>query len=125
MAMISSIFTGLACLLHFYFFILETFLWTKPVGLKVFKMNLEKANSSKVLAANQGVYNAMLALGLLVSFFIPDADSSMALRIYCLSFIVIVGIYGWYSLKSFKVFIIQSLPALIALTFALVQNTSH
>jgi len=42
---------------HIYFMILEMFFWTKPKGLKAFGMKLEQAESSKVLAANQGLYN--------------------------------------------------------------------
>ena len=47
----------LVALLHVYFLVLEMFLWTKPLGLKVFRQSAEKAEQSKVLAANQGLYN--------------------------------------------------------------------
>lgn len=115
METIALIFTLITALLHGYFFILETFLWTTPIGLKVFHMKEEAANSSKVLAANQGVYNAMLAVGLLLSLVIVDAASAMALRRFCLCYIIVVGCYGSYSLKSSKVLAIQVLPAIIAL----------
>ena len=115
MEILGLIFTLTALLLHLYFFILETFLWTTPIALRTFKMKKEVAISSEVLAANQGVYNALLAAGLLLSFFIPDADSAMAIRKYCLSYIVIVGCYGAYSLKNIRVFLVQALPALLAL----------
>jgi putative membrane protein len=115
MKILALTFTLITALLHLYFFILETFLWTTPFGLKVFKMKKEVAISSKALAANQGVYNAVLALGLLFSFFIQDATSGMAIRKFCLTYIVIVGCYGAYSLKNWVVFFIQALPALIAL----------
>jgi putative membrane protein len=115
MEIIAYVFTALTCLLHGYFLVLEMFLWTTPYGMSVFRMNEQKAESTKVLAANQGLYNGLLALGLLLSFFLSDPVSAMAIRCYCLAFIVFVGCYGWYSLKSFKVFVIQALPALIAL----------
>lgn len=79
-------------------------------------MSEEAAKSSKILAANQGVYNGLLAVGLLISFILPDATSAMAIRCYCLAYIAIVGCYGWYSLNSFKLFAIQSLPAIIAIS---------
>lgn len=44
-------------LLHIYFLILEMFLWDKPIGMKAFGNNLEKAKLTKVLAQNQGLYN--------------------------------------------------------------------
>lgn len=87
-------------------------------------MKKEVALSSKVLAANQGVYNALLASGLLLSFFIQDATSAIAIRKYCLSYIVIVGCYGAYSLKNGVVFLIQALPALIALVLLFVTSGS-
>ncbi|HEV8052844.1 MAG TPA: DUF1304 family protein, partial [Parachlamydiaceae bacterium] len=61
-------------------------------------------------------YNAMLALGLLVSVFLPDAESALAIRRFCLFYVIVVGCYGAYSLKSYKLFAIQALPAIIALT---------
>lgn len=106
-------------LLHGFFCILEMFLWTKPTGLKIFHMKEEVAKTSKTLAANQGLYNGMLALGLFISLIIQDPATAMAIRIYCLCFIIVVGCYGSYSLKSFKVFALQALPAMIALIFLL------
>jgi Sec-independent protein secretion pathway component TatC len=41
------------------------FLWTKPLGLKVFRQSLEKAETQRVLAANQGLYNGFLSAGLI------------------------------------------------------------
>lgn len=114
METIALIFTVITALLHGYFFILEMFLWTTPIGLKTFHMQEEAAHSSRVLAANQGVYNGMLAVGLLLSLVLPESAGAMAIRLYCLGFIIAVGCYGSWSLKSLKVFAIQALPALIA-----------
>lgn len=115
METIALIFTLITAALHGYFLILEMFLWTHPIGLRAFHMKEEVANASKVLAANQGLYNGLLAAGLLLSLLVPDTTSGMAIRRYCLCFIIIVGCYGSYSLKSSKVFAIQALPAIIAL----------
>ena len=116
METIALIFTLISGLLHVYFFILEMFLWTTPIGLRIFHMKAEKAaQSCKVLAANQGLYNGMLAVGLFLSLLIPDAASAMAIRRFCLGYIIVVGCYGGYSLKSYKVFAIQAVPAIIAL----------
>lgn len=114
---ISALFTLITAVLHLWFYILETFLWTTPLGVKVFKMHKEQALLSEKLAANQGVYNGLLALGLILSFFIPNWEP---VRLYCLIYIVIAGLYGAYSLKNIKIFAIQSLPALIALILLLV-----
>ena len=54
----------LVALLHLYFLVLEMFLWTRPLGLKTFRNSPEKAETTRVLAANQGLYNGFLAAGL-------------------------------------------------------------
>lgn len=113
MSLLASIVTAIVMVLHGYFLVLEMFLWTKPLGFKTFRMSKEKAESSKVLAANQGFYNGMLALGLFATFFIPDAVVAESIRAYCLIFIFAVGCYGWYTV-SFRIFLVQSLPALLA-----------
>ena len=64
MLWIANALVALVALLHVYFLILEMFLWTKPLGLKTFRMTPEKAADSAVLAANQGLYNGFLAAGL-------------------------------------------------------------
>lgn len=61
-----AIFAGLCvALLHVYILVLEMVLWTRPLGLKTFRNTLEKAHATRVLAANQGLYNGFLAAGLL------------------------------------------------------------
>ena len=41
------------------------FLWRKPLGRRTFRMTQEAADSTAVLAGNQGLYNGFLAAGLL------------------------------------------------------------
>ena len=67
-----SVFVGLAAVmviivaaLHAYFLVLEMLLWRTPLGLRTFRMTKEAAESSAVLAANQGLYNGFLAAGLI------------------------------------------------------------
>lgn len=55
----------LIALLHAYFLVLEMFLWNKPAGLRVFGHTAAQAEATKVLAANQGLYNGFLCAGLL------------------------------------------------------------
>ena len=97
---------------HFYFLILEMFLWTKPKGIKTFNLkSKEFAEETKVLAANQGLYNGFLASGLFFS--IIQKDSSIA--IFFLICVTIAGIYGSYSTKQIKLFYVQAIPAILAL----------
>ena len=101
-----------------YFLILEMFLWTHPVGLKAFHQSAEKAQLTKVLAANQGLYNGFLAAGLIWSLLSQQLESSLQFKLFFLSCVDVAGIYGAWSVHR-KIFFIQALPALIALAFIL------
>ena len=109
-------FVALVAFEHIYFMILEMFLWTKPKGLKAFGLSKEKAEDSKVLAANQGLYNGFLAAGLIWGLVAEKND----IIIFFLICVVIAGIYGAYSTKKIKLFYFQSLPAILALLLTLV-----
>lgn len=110
MTTLEIILISLIALEHFYFLILEMFLWTTPKGIKTFGLkSKEFAQETKVLAANQGLYNGFLAAGLIYSIFVND--SSFA--IFFLICIAIAGIYGGYITKKLKLFYIQGIPAII------------
>jgi putative membrane protein len=102
---------GIVAFLHLYFMILEMFLWTTPKGLKTFGLKKEFAEESKVLAANQGLYNGFLAAGLIWSV----ATTYYHVIPFFLSCVIVAGIYGAYSTKKVRLFYIQSVPAIIAL----------
>ena len=65
MAIAAAVFIVLVAGLHLYFLVLEMFLWRTPFGLRTFRMTKEAADSTAVLAGNQGLYNGFLAAGLL------------------------------------------------------------
>lgn len=101
---------------HLYFLILEMFLWTTPKGIKTFGLkSKEFAIETKVLAANQGLYNGFLAAGLVYSLIMTDTNTTIFFLI-CVS---IAGIYGAYSTRQLKLFFVQSVPALAALILML------
>ena len=102
---------AIVALLHVYFMIMEMFLWTKPAGLRAFGLTPERAESSKVLAANQGLYNGFLAAGLGWSLIWHEGPH---LALFFLSFVIIAGIYGGLT-ASRKILMVQALPALVAL----------
>ncbi len=104
---------GLVAFEHIYFMILEMFLWTKPKGLKTFGLKKEFAEQSKVLAANQGLYNGFLAAGLIWAML--DKEHTTMLSVFFLSCVIIAGAYGAYSTKKMKLFYMQSVPAIVAL----------
>jgi putative membrane protein len=110
---------ALIALLHLYFLVLEMFLWTKPTGLRVFGMSPEKAEASRVLAANQGLYNGFLAAGLIWSLLATEAAS--ALKLFFLACVLVAGLYGGFT-ASRRILIVQALPAAIALALLAVQS---
>jgi len=109
--MIANILIGIVALLHAWFLVLEMFLWTKPLGRKVFRLTPEFAEASKKLAMNQGLYNGFLVAGLVWGLCANDFH----VKIFFLTCVVVAGVYGAWSLGNRKVFFVQALPALIAL----------
>ena len=104
---------------HIYFLVLEMFLWTKPKGIKTFGLkSKEFAEETKVLAANQGLYNGFLAAGLIYSLVTDHINFS----IFFLVCVTIAAIYGSYSTKKIKLFYVQGIPALLALILIIINT---
>ncbi|MGB5418887.1 DUF1304 domain-containing protein [Algibacter sp.] len=117
MKLITIILIALVALEHFYFLFLEMFMWTKPKGIKAFGLKSKQfAEDTKVLAANQGLYNGFLAAGLLFAIF----QNNVKTAIFFLICVTIAGIYGSYSTKQIKLFYVQAVPAIIALIFCFI-----
>ena len=100
----------LVALLHLGFLVLEMFLWTRPAGLAVFRQSREAAERSKVLAANQGLYNGFLAAGLLYA----ATTGSREFALFFLACVVVAGCFGAATVNR-RIFLVQALPALLAL----------
>jgi putative membrane protein len=98
--------------LHIIFFALESLLWTKPAGRKVFGTTAEEAETTKVLALNQGFYNLFLAAGLIWS--LVAEECSFQIKIFFLSCVIVAGIVGGITAKR-SILIVQALPALLAM----------
>lgn len=115
MALAATILVILVALLHVYFLILEMVLWTRPTGLRVFRNTPEKAEITKVLAANQGLYNGFLAAGLVWGLLHPDPQPAREILTFFLVCVIVAGIYGAWTVSR-RILFIQALPALLALT---------
>lgn len=103
---------GIVALLHLGFLVLEMFLWTSPVGRKVFGLSREKAEITKVLAANQGLYNGFLVAGLAWGLLLGAAG--IPVLVFFLSCVVVAGIYGAVTVSR-TIFWVQAMPAIAAL----------
>lgn len=115
MTLLAKILIGLIALEHLYILYLEMFAW-ETLGRKTFKgaMPSELFKPTKVLAANQGLYNGFLAAGLGWSLLISDLQWSKNVALFFLSCVIIAGIYGGLS-ASKKILYTQALPAMIVL----------
>jgi putative membrane protein len=117
MHLISDILVALVALLHLYFLVLEMFLWDKPAGLRAFGQTLEAATASKVLAANQGLYNGFLAAGLAWGLLTHNDP----VKVFFLSCVLVAGLFG-AATASRKILFVQALPAAIALLLVLYRT---
>jgi putative membrane protein len=112
--MLAYVLIGFIAIEHIAFLVLEMFLWTHPIGLKIFGRTPEVAESSKVLAANQGLYNGFLAAGLIWGLISKD----WSVNVFFVSCVLVAGLYGGYSVKK-TILVVQALPALLALIMLL------
>ncbi len=114
MNLIANILVALVAALHTYFLILEMFLWDKPQGLKVFRNTPEKAEITKVLAANQGLYNGFLAAGLIWGLVHGNPAFAFQIKAFFLVCVIVAGAYGAATVST-RILIVQALPAAVAL----------
>ena len=92
MATIANVLVALIALLHVYILVLEMFLWDKPAGLRAFGQTPEAAAASKVLAANQGLYNGFLAAGLVWGLSLGAGGTDI--KVFFLCCVLVAGLYG-------------------------------
>jgi putative membrane protein len=112
MLVMAYIVMTLVAVLHVYFLVLEMFLWDKPAGLKAFGQSLERAQATKVLAANQGLYNGFLAAGLFWG--VGQGAEGTDIQVFFLLCVLIAGGYG-AATASRKILYIQGAPAALGL----------
>lgn len=110
MSILTSIPTMLIGHLHIYIMVLEMFLWTAPRGRKAFNTTAEYAEQTKVLAANQGLYNGFLAAGLFWGILHPDTEFGTQIQLFFLCCVAVAGGYGGATVNM-RIFYIQTVPA--------------
>ncbi len=109
---LAYVLTALVALIHVYILVLEMFLWDKPRGRRAFGLTPEFAAQTKVLAANQGLYNGFLAAGLIWGLALGGAGG--AIRVFFLACVVVAGSYGAATANK-RILFVQALPAGLAL----------
>jgi len=119
MDLVVKILIGLVAFIHCYILWLEMIVWEQR-GPKVFKsIPKEQFPKTKIMAANQGLYNGFLAAGLIWTFFIDNSIWRVNVSIFFLSCVAIAGLFGAVT-ASKRIFFVQALPAIVTLVLILV-----
>ncbi|MBR7720912.1 DUF1304 domain-containing protein [Microvirga sp. SRT04] len=112
--MLAQVLIGLVAAIHFYILWLEMFAWTTR-GPRTFRsLRPELFEPTKVLAANQGLYNGFLAAGLVWSLLIADPAWHRYVATFFLGCVAVAGLYG-AATAGRRILLVQTLPALLAL----------
>ncbi|MEN8204566.1 MAG: DUF1304 domain-containing protein [Pseudomonadota bacterium] len=117
--MAATIAVTAVAILHLVFLVLEMFLWTKPLGRRIFGLKREFADQSAALAANQGLYNGFLAAGLLWGML--SRQPSNEITVFFLVCVIVAGVYGALTVKHTILFV-QALPGAIALSLVIISG---
>lgn len=119
MTMISSILVALVAAIHLAIVWLEMFAWESR-GPKVFRsLPKDLFTPTKVLAANQGLYNGFLAAGLIWSLLISDPAWSVNVALFFFGCVAMAGIYGTMT-ASRRILYVQTVPAVLGIISLLI-----
>lgn len=121
MSVLANGFVALVALEHFYILVLQMFMWTGPRGRKVFRMNAQKAEITKAMAANQGLYNGILVAGLVWSLVQRDPMFAFQLKLFFIGAVITAGLYGGLTVSR-RIAIMQGVPAIIAFVLVLLAG---
>jgi len=110
----ANLVVGLVAVLHLYFLVLEMFLWDTPTGHRTFGLEPGFAAESKVLAANQGLYNGFLAAGLVWGLVADLTD----VKLFFLACVIVAGAYGAVTVNR-RILVVQAVPALVGFVLVL------
>ncbi len=114
----ANVLTALIAALHIYILLLEMFWWTTPRGRRAFGTTVEFAESTRVLAANQGLYNGFLAAGLIWGLALGPAGKDV--KVFFLACVLVAGVYGALT-ASRRILFVQAIPAAIGLALVLLS----
>ncbi|MBN3883224.1 MAG: DUF1304 domain-containing protein [Nostoc sp. JL34] len=117
MEIVVKILIGIIAFIHILFLVVQMFLWNTEFVQKRIVGDFTPEQISAILAQNQGLYNGFIAVGLIFGLFIsqfPQVSPSW-IMIFFLVCVAIAGIFGSITLKRPTAFLIQSVPAILAL----------
>ncbi len=117
MSLLANLVVAVVAALHVGFGVLEMFLWRRPIGLRAFGQTQAAADSSAVLAANQGLYNGFLAAGLVWGL-LAGGSLAAPVKEFFLGCVIVAGGYGGFTVSR-RIFLVQAVPAAIGLALVL------
>lgn len=110
--MLATLLIAVVAAIHIYILVLEMFLWDTKIGRKAFNLSADFARETRVLAANQGLYNGFLAAGLLWGLWL--GEQGVPVVVFFLICVMVAGVFGAVT-ASRKILYVQALPAVMAL----------
>ena len=113
MPLIAQILIALIAALHLYICWLEMFAWESRGPSTFRSLPRHLFAPTKVLAANQGLYNAFLAAGLIWSLLIGDPVWARNVAWFFLGCVAVAGAYG-AATAGRKILFVQTVPAVLA-----------
>jgi putative membrane protein len=120
MMTLALVLTAFVALLHVWFAALEMLLWRHPLGMRTFRTTPDEAAATARLAANQGIYNVILAAGLAWGILAAE-PIGFAFRVFFLGAVVVAGVFGGLTVSR-RILAVQALPAAITLAAVLIAG---
>lgn len=112
--MIATVLVTLVALIHLAILLMEMVLWETPRVRAIFRTTPEFAAATRVLAANQGLYNGFLAAGLILALIQGLPGPGQGLAHFILACVIVAGLYG-AATAGRRIVYIQAAPAALAL----------
>ena len=91
-------FAAIAALIHFFFFVLESILWVRPMARKIFRLSEADAETTKLLAFNQGFYNLFLTAAVMIG--LVGGEPTKILIDYAMASMIGAGLVLFFSKKN-------------------------
>ncbi|MBL9051596.1 MAG: DUF1304 domain-containing protein [Tabrizicola sp.] len=112
--MIGTALIALVAVIHVWILVMEMFLWETPRVRAIFRLTPEFAAATRVLAANQGLYNGFLAAGLILALLRGVPGAGLELAHFVLACVIVAGLYG-AATAGRRILYVQAAPAALAL----------
>ena len=120
MATVATLLVLVVAAIHVYIVILEMFLWRTERGMQAFGTTQALADQSAPLAANQGLYNGILAAGLIWGAVAAD-PVGFQVKVFFLVAVAVAGLYGAATVNR-RILLVQTVPAILALIAVLLAQ---